>query len=164
MTAAITSCVAGCSNSSIKNSCGRPPEDAMTPQQISLVQGSWQQVAPISEAAAGLFYGKLFELDPSLKSLFKGDMKEQGRKLMAMIATAVSGLDRLDKLVPAVQNLGRRHAGYGVKANDYDTVAGALLWTLGEGLGPAFTDEIKQSWVACYNVLATTMQQAAAQA
>jgi hemoglobin-like flavoprotein len=135
----------------------------MTPHQISLVTSTWQKVMPISDTAAGLFYGKLFELDPSLKPLFKGDMKEQGRKLMSMINAAVVSLNRLDKIVPAVQDLGRRHAKYGVKQKDYETVAGALLWTLGEGLGPAFTDEAKQAWVATYTVLATTMKNAAAE-
>ncbi len=135
----------------------------MTPQQITLVKSSWQKVMPIKETAAELFYNRLFTLDPALKPLFKGDMKEQGRKLMAMIATAVNALDKLDTIVPAVQDLGRRHAGYGVKPAHYDTVAAALLWTLGQGLGAAFTDEVKQSWIAAYTILATTMQNAAAE-
>lgn len=135
----------------------------MTPQQITLVKDSWQKVVPIKDTAADLFYNQLFTLDPNLKTLFKGDMKEQGRKLMAMIATAVNALDKLDTIVPAVQDLGRRHAGYGVKPAHYDTVAAALLWTLGKGLGDAFTDEVKQAWVAAYTILATTMQNAAAQ-
>src|SRR3954471_12171229 len=118
----------------------------MTPQQVTLVQSSWKQVHPIREQAAELFYGRLFELDPSLKALFKGDMKEQGRKLMAMIGTAVNGLSNIDALLPAVRDLGQRHIGYGVKQKDYDTVAGALLWTLEKGLGPAFTPDTKQAW------------------
>lgn len=134
----------------------------MTPHQIALVTSSWQKVMPISEQAAELFYGKLFETDPALKPLFKGDMKAQGKRLMAMISTAVMSLDKLDRIVPAVQDLGRRHASYGVKDKDYDTVAGALLWTLGQGLGPAFTDEVKQAWVETYTVLASTMKDAAA--
>lgn len=136
----------------------------MTPQQIALVKDSWQKVVPIKDTAAELFYNKLFTLDPAVKTLFKGDMKEQGRKLMAMIATAVNALDKLDTIVPAVQDLGRRHGGYGVKPAHYDTVAAALLWTLGQGLGDAFTDEVKQAWVEAYTILATTMQNAAAQA
>lgn len=134
----------------------------MTPQQIKLVKDSWQKVVPIKETAADLFYDRLFTLDPSLKLLFKGDMKEQGRKLMAMIATAVNALDKLETIVPAVQDLGRRHTKYGVKDAHYDTVATALLWTLGQGLGDAFADEVKQSWVEAYTVLATTMKQAPA--
>ncbi len=136
----------------------------MTPQQITLVKSSWQQVLPIKETAAELFYNQLFTLDPSLKALFKGDMKEQGKKLMTMITVAVNALDKLETIVPAVQDLGRRHAGYGVKDAHYDTVAGALLWTLGKGLGDGFTEEVKQAWVAAYTILASTMKQAAAKA
>jgi hemoglobin-like flavoprotein len=91
-------------------------------------------------------------------------MKEQGRKLMAMIGAATDGLTRLDELVPTVQNLGRRHATYGVKASDYNTVANALLWTLEKGLGPAFTPPIRTAWVKAYGVLAETMLAAAAAA
>lgn len=134
----------------------------MTPQQITLVQTTWAQVLPIKDQAAELFYGKLFEMDPSVKPLFKGDMKAQGQKLMTMIGTAVAGLTRLDQLVPAVQELGRRHAGYGVKDAHYDTVGAALLWTLETGLGPAFTPETKEAWAATYGALAGVMKDAAA--
>ncbi|MEK9723729.1 MAG: globin family protein, partial [Rhodospirillaceae bacterium] len=133
----------------------------MTPDQIALVQTTFKEVAKIKEAAAELFYGRLFEPDPSLRSLFTGDMAEQGRALMAMIATAVGGLTRLETIVPAVQDLGVRHVGYGVKDADYDTVAEALLWTLGQGLGEAFTDEVRDAWAAAYTLLATTMKDAA---
>ena len=133
----------------------------MTPHQIVLVQTSWQQVIPIKEKAAELFYGKLFEIDPSLKSLFKSDMTEQGKKLMSMITVAVNGLSRLDTIVPAVQELGKRHAIYGVKDVDYATVGGALLWTLEQGLGSGFTPDVKQAWADAYGLLAATMQGAA---
>ncbi|MEJ2061050.1 MAG: globin family protein [Gammaproteobacteria bacterium] len=135
----------------------------MTPEQINQVKASWDAVLPIQDKAAALFYEKLFELDPALRPLFKGDMEEQGRKLMSMITTAVNALNRLDDVVPAVQALGRRHADYGVKDQDYDTVASALLWTLDVGLGDAFTDEVEASWVAVYGLLAGTMKQAAAE-
>ena len=134
----------------------------MTPQQISLVTTSWKQVMPISDTTAELFYGKLFEMNPALKPLFKGDMRAQGKKLMTMITTAVMSLDKLETIVPAVQDLGRRHAKYGVKDKDYDTVAGALLWTLGQGLGAGFTVEVKEAWVVTYTVLANTMKEASA--
>ncbi len=107
----------------------------MTPDQISLVKSSWAQVVPIKADAAALFYGKLFELDPGLRPLFKGDMTAQGEKLMSMIDTAVRGLDNLPALVPAVRALGQRHVGYGVKPSDYDTVGRALLATLATGFG-----------------------------
>jgi hemoglobin-like flavoprotein len=136
----------------------------MTPEQAVLVKSSWAKVVPIADTAAELFYGKLFELDPALKPLFKGDMKEQGAKLMKMINTAVNGLDRLEAIVPAVQDLGARHVGYGVKAEHYDTVGAALLWTLEQGLGEGFTPEVKDAWAEVYGVLASTMKDAAAKA
>lgn len=136
----------------------------MTPAQVELIRSSWAQVVPISDKAAELFYGKLFELDPSVRELFKGDMAEQGQKLMRMIGTAVNGLERLDEIVPAVQQLGVRHLEYGVKDEHYDTVGAALLWTLETGLGDAFTAETKEAWATVYGVLADTMKSAAAKA
>jgi hemoglobin-like flavoprotein len=133
----------------------------MTPAERDLVQTSFDKVAPIAEQAAALFYGRLFEMDPSLRPLFKGDMREQGKKLMNMIAFCVKGLDALEQLVPAVQGLGKRHAGYGVTDAHYATVGGALLWTLEKGLGPEFTPEVKSAWTTVYGVLATTMKDAA---
>ncbi|HEY0944386.1 MAG TPA: globin family protein [Opitutaceae bacterium] len=135
----------------------------MTPQQKVLVQTSWEKVVPIADTAATLFYGRLFELDPALKPLFTSDITEQGKKLMQMITLAVRGLDNLEQLVPAVQQLGRRHVGYGVKDEHYATVAAALLWTLEKGLGDAFTAEVKEAWVVVYTILADTMKGAAAQ-
>jgi len=135
----------------------------MTPEQITLVQGTWKEVVPISDVAAELFYNRLFVLDPELKPLFKGDIKNQGRMLMAMIGTAVNGLDRLERIAPAVQELGRRHLKYGVMGDHYDTVGSALLWTLGQGLGDAFTPAVREAWTGAYTVLATTMKEAAAQ-
>ena len=136
----------------------------MTPEQITLVRESWSRVLPIADKAAELFYGRLFELDPALKSLFKGDMTEQGAKLMKMIGVAVAALDNLESVIPAVQASGARHKGYGVKDEDYDTVAEALLWTLGQGLGEAFTDDVRGAWVETYTLLAGTMKEAAANA
>src|SRR5215213_4933586 len=130
----------------------------MTPEQIALVQISFAQVLPIADTAAALFYSRLFELDPSLKPLFKGDMAEQGRKLMTMIRVVVNGLNRLDELVPAVQELGRRHARYGVRDEHYDTVGAALLWTLSQGLGARFTSETEAAWATAYTLLAETMK------
>jgi hemoglobin-like flavoprotein len=111
-----------------------------------------------------MFYARLFVLDPSLRPLFKGDMAEQGRKLMTMIGTAIANLHRLDSIVPAVRDLGRRHGGYGVQPAHYNTVATALLWTLEQGLGDEFTPATRDAWVECYTVLARTMQEAAATA
>jgi hemoglobin-like flavoprotein len=135
----------------------------MTPRQKSLVQETFAQVEPIAAVAAELFYARLFELDPTLRPLFSGDMQEQGKKLMQMIAVAVRGLDDPARLLPAVRALGRRHVGYGVRDEHYGTVAAALLWTLERGLGEAFTAEARAAWTAVYTLLAATMQEGAAE-
>jgi methyl-accepting chemotaxis protein len=133
----------------------------MNTNQIQLVQQSWKKVEPIAEQAANIFYTTLFKKDPSLQALFKTDLKEQGKKLMSMIGSAVGLLNNLDKLVPIAQQLGKRHAGYGVKTSHYDTVGAALLETLEAGLGNEFNSEVKQAWSAVYSVLAKTMIDAA---
>lgn len=129
----------------------------MTPEQIDLISESWDKVEPISEQAAELFYNNLFEADPSLNDLFHGDMKQQGKKLMEMIGAAVKLLNNLDKLVPVLEQLAIRHEGYGVKDSHYDTVGGALLDTLQEGLGSYFTSEVKEAWTEVYGLIASTM-------
>ena len=133
----------------------------MSPRQVALVQGSWNDVLAVSETAAQLFYLRLFALDASLRKMFKGEMREQGRKLIAMMSVAVNGLARIDTLVPVIEALGRRHAGYGVTDEHYATVAAALLWALEQGLGGRFTPEVKDAWTAAYGLLASTMQRAA---
>lgn len=137
-------------------------EHAMTPERIRIVQSTWVKLLPIKNSAAQLFYERLFEIDPSLRALFRGDMREQGEKLMQVIDSAVNGLSRLERITVAIQDLGRRHADYGVKDHHYDTVGAALLWTLGKTLGPEFTPEAKDAWATVYDVLATTMRKAAA--
>ena len=133
----------------------------MTPEQKTLVQQTFAQVVPIAEQAAALFYGRLFQLDPSLRPLFKSDLGAQGKKLMQMIGYCVGKLDSLDELVPAVKDLGRKHAGYGVEAAAYQTVGAALLWTLEQGLGAAFTPEVKSAWTEVYGILSATMLEGA---
>jgi hemoglobin-like flavoprotein len=115
-----------------------------TATQIALVQKTFAVIAPIADDAAVLFYRRLFEIDPRLQAMFKGDMTEQRKKLMQMLTAAVKGLDHLERLVPVVEDLGRRHAGYGVADEHYDTVGAALLWTLEKGLGDAFTPEASE--------------------
>ncbi len=136
----------------------------MTPEQKEIVQSTWSDVAPISEKAAELFYGKLFELDPDVRGMFKGDMKEQGRKLMQILDVAVAGLDNVGELTPAVAALGKRHVGYGVADSHYETVGAALLWTLEQGLGEKFTADAKEAWTVVYTSLAGIMKSAAAEA
>lgn len=135
----------------------------MTSDDIKLVKDSWAKVVPISETVAELFYGKLFQLDPTVRSMFKGDMKAQGRKLMAILNTTVNALDNLDKIVPAVQAMGKRHVAYGVKDEHYETVGEALVWTLGAGLEDDFTEDTKAAWIDVYTLVADTMKAAAAE-
>jgi nitric oxide dioxygenase len=132
----------------------------MNAADIQLVQDSFRKITPIAEQAAALFYARLFELNPRLRSLFRGDMAEQGRKLMMMLGIAVTSLHRLDNLVPTVQALGARHAGYGANEEDYATVGAALLWTLEKGLGADFTPAVREAWTTTYSLLANTMLEA----
>jgi hemoglobin-like flavoprotein len=136
----------------------------LTDTQKTLVQTSFEMVVPIADDAVVLFYQRLFELDPALRRMFPADMFEQRRKLLQMLAAAVKGLDRLELLVPVLEDLGRRHARYGVLDGHYETVGAALLWTLEAGLGSAFTPDVKDAWTAVYGLIATTMQTAAHEA
>lgn len=129
----------------------------MTPDQVKLVQQSFTKVAPISVKAAALFYDRLFETAPEVKPLFRGDMAEQGRKLMATLAVVVNGLTDLETILPAASALAKRHVGYGVKASHYPAVGSALLWTLEQGLGPAWTPELAAAWTAAYTTLSGFM-------
>lgn len=126
-----------------------------------LVKESFDLVEPIAPQAAELFYANLFALDPSLQRLFKSDMVAQGEKLMKMIGVAVGMLGEPQTLIPVLQRLGRRHADYGVRDEHYDTVGAALLTTLQQGTGVAFTPEVREAWIDVYGVLANTMKEAA---
>jgi hemoglobin-like flavoprotein len=129
----------------------------MNTEDIRLVQNSFALIAPISEKAASLFYGRLFELDPGLRALFHTDLRTQGQKLMATLAFTVCGLDEPETLLPAVRELGQRHAGYGVRPESYATVGTALLWTLEQGLGANFTPQVRAAWTAAYALLSGLM-------
>jgi hemoglobin-like flavoprotein len=129
----------------------------MTPNQIRLIQESFAKVVPISEQAAALFYGRLFEIAPQVQPLFRGDMKEQGRKLVATLATVANGLSDLPSILPAASALAKRHVGYGVKAEDYAPVGDALLWTFERGLGAHWTPDVKAAWATAYAVLSEYM-------
>ena len=133
----------------------------MNPQQIDLVRSSFALVQPIAPQAAALFYANLFEADPALRPLFKGEMAQQGERLMSMIGAAVGMLDRPATLMPVLRKMGARHAGYGVKDAHYATVGAALLKTLEQGLGDAFTTDAREAWTVLYGVIASTMQEAA---
>lgn len=136
----------------------------MTPEQVKMVQDSFQKVVPIAGTAADLFYDRLFEIAPEVRPLFPDDLAEQKKKLIAMLATAVTNLHQVDKILPAVEDLGKRHVSYGVKPAYYEPVGAALLWTLEKGLGDAFTPPVKAAWTETYVTLAGVMQGAAAKA
>jgi len=129
----------------------------MTPDQVKAIQESFAKVPPISEQAAALFYGRLFEIAPSVKPLFRGDMKEQGRKLMATLRVVVGGLGNLEAILPAASALAKRHVQYGVKPADYEPVGDALLWALERGLGEQWTPQLAAAWGAAYSVLSEFM-------
>ncbi len=129
----------------------------MTPSQIDLVQSSFAKVVPIAETAASLFYGRLFEVAPEVKPLFRGDMKEQGRKLMTTLAVVVNGLKAPDTILSAAKALAVKHVGYGVTAEHYVPVGAALIWTLEQGLGDDFTPETRDAWLAAYTLLSGVM-------
>jgi nitric oxide dioxygenase len=129
----------------------------MTPDQITLVQDSFKKVVPIADAAADLFYGRLFEIAPEVKPMFRGDIKEQGRKLMATLGVVVTGLTKLETVLPAASALAKKHVDYGVKAEHYTPVGAALLWTLEKGLGDAWTPELADAWGTAYGTLSGFM-------
>ncbi|MET0970405.1 MAG: globin family protein [Tardiphaga sp.] len=129
----------------------------MTPDQVALVQASFAKVAPISDQAAELFYGRLFEIAPEVKPMFHGDMAEQRRKLMATLGVVVAGLTRLETVLPAASALAKKHVSYGVKDEHYPVVGAALLWTLEKGLGDAWTPETADAWTTAYGTLSGYM-------
>jgi len=131
----------------------------MTPNQIALVQESFRSVVPISSTAADLFYQRLFDIAPEVRQLFPADLSGQKIKLISMLATAVNNLHQLDAIVPAVRELGARHKHYGVTADHFEPVGAALLWTLEQGLGRAFSPEVEAAWTEAFDLLATTMKE-----
>src|ERR1700676_3195317 len=129
----------------------------MTPDQVKLVQQSFAKVAPISETAATIFYDRLFEVAPSVKSMFPADMTEQRKKLMAMLAVVVNGLGHLESVLPAASALAIRHVGYGAKAEHYPVVGAALLLTLEKGLGDGWTPDVADAGGTAYGTLSGYM-------
>ena len=136
----------------------------MKSSQITLVQSTFDRILPISDVAAQIFYERLFHLDPSLRRLFNGDLRMQGKKLMDAISIIIGNLNRPERIIPGVRALGRRHSAYGVQDRHYETFGDALVWTLEHGLGDAFTPDVRSAWSAVYDLLTETMKEAASQA
>jgi hemoglobin-like flavoprotein len=133
----------------------------MTPKQTEIIRTSFARLSPKAAAVGAIFYDRLFMLDPELRPLFKHDLAEQSQKLMQTLGLAVALLDRPDLLIHTTEALGRRHTRYGVTPRHYNTVGEALIWTLDQGLGEHFTPEVKQAWVAVYELISSTMQRSA---
>jgi hemoglobin-like flavoprotein len=129
----------------------------MTPQQVSLVQDTFAKVVPISDKAAILFYDRLFELAPQVKAMFPADLTEQRKKLMATLAVVVGGLSNLQSVLPAASALAKRHVAYGAQPAHYPVVGAALLWTLEQGLGSAWTPDVAAAWTAAFTTLSDYM-------
>jgi hemoglobin-like flavoprotein len=134
----------------------------MTPEKIQLVQDSFAKVAPIADKAADIFYDRLFEIAPQVRPMFPAEMSNQKEKLMQTLGVAVSNLHQVETILPTVQELGRKHVGYGVKDEHYDIVGSALLYTLEKGLGDDFTPEVKDAWTETFTIVAGVMKEAAA--
>ena len=133
----------------------------MTPETERLVRESWARFEPVAVRSAEFFYAKLFELDPEAERLFaRTTMEAQGHKVMPIFAEIMRLLDRPDELVHEVADLGRRHVHYGVQDHEYDSVGTALLWTLEQGLGPAFTDEVRDAWTEAYLLVSSVARRA----
>ncbi len=167
---AVTAAAASASSAAVEPKTAAPKPTAPAPivtdgplgaAEIEAVRHSFAQVEPIADQTAALFYNRLFEIDPSTKPLFRGDMVEQGRKLMSVLKTAVASLDKLDQLIPAVKVMGQRHHDYGVELKQYESVGEALLWSLKQSLKDAFTAESEQAWAKTYGLLAEVMMKGA---
>jgi hemoglobin-like flavoprotein len=134
----------------------------MTPEQARLVTTSWSSVASIADSAIEQFYNRLFEIDASARALFRAtNMPEQRRKVIEALSVALQSLDDLEALIPTLEELGRRHRRYGVTAAHYDSVGQALLWTLEQGLGAAWTPAMAAAWTELFGQLSSAMKGAA---
>lgn len=133
----------------------------MNSREINLVKQSFEKAVPLGDKVAEIFYQELFAIDPSLRSMFKGSMKDQGRKLLAALTMVVRNLEHTDVIVPAAEKLAVKHLDYGVTYRHYTLVGNALLRTLKKGLGPDFTPEVRDAWISAYQLLADVMRAAA---
>lgn len=134
----------------------------MKEEQIKVLRKSWSQVTPLGDAAAELFYDRLFKIDPGAQSLFGGtNFSQQYRNLLQAINYVVQNVDKVDVLMPVLSGLGQRHATYGVRDEHYDSVGEALIWTLEQGLGDQWSAEVRDVWCDAYNTVSTVMKHAA---
>ncbi len=128
---------------------------SLTDSQKSIVQATFSQVSDANLLAAR-FYTRLFEIDPTTQPLFQGNMVEQRVKLMQTLAVVIGSLNDLSVIIPAIENLGKRHVAYGVTVAHWNSVGEALLWALEDAFGDAFTEEVRDAWAAAYSLIAQT--------
>ena len=134
----------------------------MTQKQIELVKSSWSLVSAIDPlVVGGLFYNRLFEIEPQVKHLFRESIAERSKTLMATLSYIVVKLDKLEDIIGEVKKLAQRHTTYGVKAEHYIIAGDVLMWTLEQGLAEFWNDELKQAWIECYTILSNAMITAA---
>ena len=136
----------------------------MTPEQITLVQSSFERLGPDLPALTARFYEELFERDPALRPLFTTDMAEQRVKFAQKLTEIVQSIPRLDQLLVHTRALGARHVGYGVRASDYQTVGDSLIAAIAAVLGDEFDAPMREAWVLAFNIVAETMLEGAAAA
>jgi hemoglobin-like flavoprotein len=122
------------------------PAITFTPEQRRLVRDSLDVLREHAGPLSLLFYGKLFELDPSASRLFHNDLAQNGRKVIDTLAAVADSLADFDAVRPRLALLGRQHAEYGVRPDQYAIAAAALLWAIGQTLGADFDPPTRQAW------------------
>jgi hemoglobin-like flavoprotein len=129
----------------------------MTDDEVALIRESFAHLHRRKSESGALFYGRLFEIAPEVRPLFKGDINAQGVKLMEMLTVAIATLRDRDGLVALLRKLGRDHKAYGVKEEHYDSVGAALIWTMKSSLGQNFTPQLEKAWTSVYSEIASVM-------
>ena len=129
----------------------------LTTTQVELIQTSFQQVLPIADTAGMLLYERIFTLAPETRWLFDDDIRPQAKRLMAAVKTVVEGLGELESVAPMLVRLGARHVRYGVRPEHFEVVGAAVMWTLEQGLGEAFTPPVRDAWAAAWEIITDAM-------
>jgi nitric oxide dioxygenase len=129
----------------------------LTTAQIDLVRDSFDRLQPDVEAASELFYGRLFEIAPEIREIFRSDMTGQGMRFMRTMGVIVQNLDVPPALRPYLQRLAESHAAYGVKPAHFHPMGQALIWTLRETMGEEFPEDAAAAWQAAYDHIASEM-------
>ena len=129
----------------------------LTPEQRRLVRDTFDLLREQEGPLGLLFYGKLFELDPGARKLFHNDLALQVQKLMQMLGSIVDSLDDLEPIRERLGQLGRQHASYGVRPEQYETLSTALMWAIAQALGPDFDRDTKEAWQRALRMISIAM-------